>query len=244
MKIVIDPGHGGSDRANRGPNGYIEADGVLYISLFLADALIKEAKAKGIELELVLTREEDKTVYKSTRGKMAKDADLFISQHTNAYNGKARGTEVFYSIERPEDRELASEISEKIAYAFNIPNRGAKTKESITYPGRDYFTVFKNAVNVGAKKILLVESMFHDNIHDEKILLDNANLKVIAEIQSTIILNHLAGKEEKPYPGVPDWALEAWEWSIEAGINDGIVQNETEIQTVKMLHEYHKKYHT
>ncbi len=50
-------------------------------------------------------------------------------------------------------------------------------------------------------------------------------------------------KEERPYPEVPDWALEAWIWSVEAGINDGIVQNETEIQTVKMLHEYHKKYH-
>lgn len=50
-------------------------------------------------------------------------------------------------------------------------------------------------------------------------------------------------KEERPYPDVPDWALEAWQWSVEAGINDGIVQNETEIQTVKMLYEYHRKYH-
>lgn len=244
MKIVIDPGHGGLDRANRGPNGYIEADGVLYISLFLADALTKEAKAKGIELKIVLTREEDKTVYKSTRGKMAKDADLFISQHTNAHNGQARGTEVFYSVERPGDRKLAAELSEKIAYAFNVPNRGAKTRESENYPGRDHFTVFKNAVDVGAKRILLVESLFHDNIYDEKILLDNANLKKIAEIQATIILDHLAGKEERPYPDVPDWAIEAWIWSVEAGINDGIVQNETELQTVKMLFEYHRKFNT
>ena len=38
-RIVIDAGHGGSDRANRGPTGYVEADGVLDISLKLRKIL-------------------------------------------------------------------------------------------------------------------------------------------------------------------------------------------------------------
>jgi N-acetylmuramoyl-L-alanine amidase len=32
FKGAIDPGHGGHDRCNRGPSGYVEADGVLKIS--------------------------------------------------------------------------------------------------------------------------------------------------------------------------------------------------------------------
>ncbi|MDA3845495.1 MAG: hypothetical protein PF505_02985, partial [Vallitaleaceae bacterium] len=47
--------------------------------------------------------------------------------------------------------------------------------------------------------------------------------------------------ECKNYP-VPDWALESWLWSVDTGINDGIVQNESEIQTVEMLYKYHKKF--
>jgi len=35
FKVEIDPGHGGKDRANRGPTGYIEADGVLQMSMLL-----------------------------------------------------------------------------------------------------------------------------------------------------------------------------------------------------------------
>ena len=38
-KIFIDPGHGGSDTANRGPTGYVEAYGVLDIALRLKACL-------------------------------------------------------------------------------------------------------------------------------------------------------------------------------------------------------------
>jgi murein DD-endopeptidase MepM/ murein hydrolase activator NlpD len=39
---------------------------------------------------------------------------------------------------------------------------------------------------------------------------------------------------------IPKWAMEAMKWAVENGINDGIVQNETELQTVVMLYRYHK----
>lgn len=40
-KITIDPGHGGRDHANRGPTGYIEAEGTLKIALLLERSLQK-----------------------------------------------------------------------------------------------------------------------------------------------------------------------------------------------------------
>ncbi len=47
---------------------------------------------------------------------------------------------------------------------------------------------------------------------------------------------------DNPTNDIPDWAKEAMEWAVEAGINDGIVQNETELQTVAMLYRYHKTF--
>lgn len=48
-------------------------------------------------------------------------------------------------------------------------------------------------------------------------------------------------KKEKQFD-VPDWALEAWKWAYKNGLNDGIVQNKTEIQTVAMLYNYHQTF--
>ncbi len=45
----------------------------------------------------------------------------------------------------------------------------------------------------------------------------------------------------KKWP-VPDWAVEAWQWSVDIGINDGIVQSKEEIKTVVMIHRYHEKF--
>ena len=184
IKITIDPGHGGRDRANRGPTGYIEADGTLKISLLLEAELEKTGS-----FNMQLTRREDKYLTLTKRGKMAvlNKSRLFISQHTNASNTKASGTTVYYSVNLPQDRPLAEKLSSAIARTLNIPNRGAKIRPSSKNPSEDYYTVINTAQDGGVPHVLLVENAFHDHAGDEKLLKDETMLRKIAKAQAKVI---------------------------------------------------------
>ncbi len=183
-RITIDPGHGGKDRANRGPTGYVEADGVLEISLYLEAELLKY---KDFQVEL--TRRTDMYLTLTERGRMAVDykANLFISEHTNASNGTARGSTVFYSVDLPGDRIWAEKMAAAISQALGVPNRGAKTRALSSNPNEDYYTVIHTAQSGGVPHVLLVESAFHDNPEDEKLLKDDNMLKKIAQAQAGVI---------------------------------------------------------
>lgn len=94
-RIVVDPGHGGKDGGAPGAaKGVLEKIVVLQISLKLRDKIQKE-----LGCEVILTRSTD--VYLSLEERMAiansKNADLFISIHTNAARNKeAYGIETYF----------------------------------------------------------------------------------------------------------------------------------------------------
>jgi N-acetylmuramoyl-L-alanine amidase len=191
MRILIDPGHAPGN-ANRGQNGYFEFAGMWKLSNFLKNAL----ERYGCIADLTRTEHNDPSL--SARGRMAAGYDLFISQHSNAFNGAARGVEVFYSVNKPNDREFAAEMSKAISDFMNNPNRGAKTRESEKHRGQDFYTVMLEAQRAGAIHVLLVESGFHDNTFDEDILMVDDNLRQIAEIQARVIVKYLGGEAETP----------------------------------------------
>jgi N-acetylmuramoyl-L-alanine amidase len=92
-KIVIDPGHGGTDPGAIGPTGLMEKDVVLDIAL-----KIKELMRDNPEYEIILTRESDIYLPLNERTEIANrvGADLFISLHTNAsYNPSVKGIETY-----------------------------------------------------------------------------------------------------------------------------------------------------
>lgn len=187
-KVCIDPGHGGNDRANRGQMGYVEADGMLILSKFLRDELLSTGR-----FDVLLTRDKDMTLGLTERAIIASsfNADLFISQHTNATgrieNTTVRGAEVYYSINRPNNSQFAFELSSAISSLLSVPNRGEKTRESERFPGRDYYTVINASESRGIPSILLVESDFHDHLEGEKILKQDKWLKKIAKVQAKVI---------------------------------------------------------
>lgn len=93
--IVIDPAHGDQDTGIRLTDKVAEKD----ITLAVALALQKEL-AKENNLEIILTRDSDKTVSLEDRKKnIAKiKPDFFLSLHTNAGFGKsASGFELYYA---------------------------------------------------------------------------------------------------------------------------------------------------
>lgn len=184
IRVLIDPGHGGKNRSNRGPTGYVEADGALKIALFLKAIL----EATGL-FEVFLTRDCDKTVSLADRAKMAikLKVDIFISQHTNAGPKGAGGTEVYYSVDIPGDRELAEKLSKAVSSVLGIKNRGAKTKPSTKDPREDYYTVIDVAQDGGVPHVFIIESAFHSNPDEEKLLLQDENLRKIAQAQAKVI---------------------------------------------------------
>ena len=183
IKILIIPGHGGKDRANKGPTGYIEADGVLSISLFLEQYL----KNTG-SFEVYMSRRTDKTVTASERYALMRDIrpDLMISEHTNAGGGK--GCEVYYSITQPKVKSLAANMSATIAAEYGKIDRGARTRTNSA--GKDYYGDIRNAVAYDIGAALIVESLFHDNAEEEAILKSQDALKRIAELQAIEICKY------------------------------------------------------
>lgn len=94
-RIVIDPGHGGKDYGAPGyQRGVYEKD----INLMLARRLARKIR-KELGYEVIMTRNSDRYLTLEERTAIAntKNADLFISIHTNASrNRRAYGIETFY----------------------------------------------------------------------------------------------------------------------------------------------------
>lgn len=181
IRVMLDPGHGGQDRANRGPTGYIEADGVLTLSLYSAEYL----KASGFEV--ALTRDTDKslTLYERAKKGQKFNADILISNHTNAFNGERRGATAIRSVTRPEDQSLANAMIEAVADEFNVPNSSAWTRSNSR--GNDWYGIIRNSINLGIERVIIMEHLYHDNRQDEALLKQENNLKKLAELQAKVL---------------------------------------------------------
>ncbi|MCP4107864.1 MAG: AMIN domain-containing protein [Desulfobacteraceae bacterium] len=108
-RIVIDPGHGGRDAGAVGYNKRVlEKD----IVLGIAKRLAKKIRQK-IGCEVILTRTNDRFIALEERTAIAntKNADLFISLHTNAHKDRrAYGIETYFlNIATDEDAILVAQ---------------------------------------------------------------------------------------------------------------------------------------
>ena len=148
-KVFIDAGHGGSDPGAVG-NSLKEKEVVLSISKKLGNLL----SSNGISV--MYSRTTDKYVDLSERARQANEwgADLFVSIHTNAFNGSAYGTECYT---HPTDSSVAKQLSTNVANTISsklgLYNRGHKEAD---------FAVLR-LTNMPA---ILIETAFIDNPTD------------------------------------------------------------------------------
>ena len=94
-RIVIDPGHGGRDY---GAPGYLKGVHEKHIVLKIARRLARKIREK-LHCEVIMTRTSDRylTLEERTAFANTKNADLFISIHTNAARDRrAYGIETFF----------------------------------------------------------------------------------------------------------------------------------------------------
>jgi N-acetylmuramoyl-L-alanine amidase len=173
-KIFLDPGHGGEDRRNIGPQKLtIEADANLNVALALRDFL------QEVGVEVVMSRDKDITVDLKERSYMAdrSGAEIFISIHHNAPG--ADGTEginytsTYYHAKEtdyeyePSERDMAKYVQRDLAYAMR--NSGGLGSFDGTYsdygiyPGAGF-----SVLRITKIPSILVECGFFTNPHEEK----------------------------------------------------------------------------
>lgn len=111
-KVVIDPGHGGSDPGAIGPSGLQEKDVAFAVALRLAGVL---QELPGVEVEM--TRVNDAYLSPNERAQLAnkQNAAIFVSIHCNsAASPAAHGAEVWTSVGDTDADQLAEWITEAI----------------------------------------------------------------------------------------------------------------------------------
>lgn len=126
-RILIDPGHGGTEGGSTGLNGLPEKDLNLTVSRLLRDALREEG------FQVSLTRDSDQTLSLQGRGEQvtASQPHVVLSSHHNALpDGRdplqAQGACTFYyhAFSKPLAEKLLKGLTQSIANYENIPNYG------------------------------------------------------------------------------------------------------------------------
>jgi N-acetylmuramoyl-L-alanine amidase len=131
IRIVIDPGHGGSDPGAVG-NGLQEKDINLDVALRLASLLEADTNdpAGGGSWDVRLTRETDIDVSLQARVQLANawPADRFYSIHHNAFGSPAaNGIETYSFSNGTTAADLRDRSQEELVAALGLTDRGSKT---------------------------------------------------------------------------------------------------------------------
>ncbi len=155
-KILLDPGHGGSDAGAVSAGGIKEKD----LNLALAGFLEKELKKLGFQV--IMTRTTDKNVSLADRAEMAVRcrAQLLVSLHHNssARNPDAAGMETFALKSETPQESAMSRPAHRLAFLIQQEQSGLNTS-----PGRGVkHARFKVLRSAGCPAVL-VEAGFISN---------------------------------------------------------------------------------
>lgn len=177
--IILDAGHGGEDPGTSTPDGVLEKDLNLEITLLLGEMLIE----KGYTV--IYTRTEDKLLYApeenikgirkisdlKNRCKIAKEYPdaIFISIHMNSFgSSKYSGLQVYYSTKHKDSEYLANLIQSSVKENLQ-PQNNRKIK-----PGNEIY-VLENIENTG----VLIECGFLSNADEAKKLSEKEYQKIL-----------------------------------------------------------------
>ena len=173
VRIVIDPGHGGSDPGSIGVSGTKESLINMKIALYLREFLIISGA------DVVLTRGdglrlgEDYGLTKAERIDAIRSAgaDMLISIHCNKFSDSAvSGVEVYYGIEDSRSSELAQIISDYMNSVLET-----KRKRVIRSGENLYVLKADNILSV------LVECGYLSNKEEELLLISDEYKKRVAQ---------------------------------------------------------------
>ena len=179
-KVIIDPGHGGTDSGATG-NNLLEKDYNLLISKYMYD------RFKELGIPVAITRDSDTTLSPTDRvntilNKFGNSSDvILISNHVNSGGGE--GAEVIYALRNKDT--LAKNIIN------NIGTTGQTTRKYYqrrlpSDTSKDYYFIHRNTGNL---EPLIVEYGFIDDTKDVEFLKEN--YKELAEAFIAAVANYI-----------------------------------------------------
>lgn len=179
-KVVIDPGHGGTDSGATG-NNLLEKDYNLLISKYMYD------RFKELGIPVAITRDSDTTLSPTDRvntilNKFGNSSDvILISNHVNSGGGE--GAEVIYALRNRDT--LAKRILENIG-ATGQETRKYYQRRLPSDTSKDYYFIHRNTGNL---EPLIVEYGFIDDTKDVEFLKEN--YKELAEAVISAVANYI-----------------------------------------------------
>lgn len=200
--VVLDPGHYTNYNKGAAP-GYYEGNKMYTLSEYERDAL----RSYGIDVILTRTRDGDMDLY--PRGQVAVkngagyDEVIFMSNHSNGFDGSAYGVTAIRSLYLPKSVDLGQKLVNAVVGVMRpvtgiTYSRGVSTRKGSS--GADYYGVIRGSVS-GAKSdaqaangpvthSFIVEHGFHDNKTECAFLNVDANLKKIAQAKASVIAEY------------------------------------------------------
>lgn len=183
-KVFIGAGHGGNDS---GAVGYIkEKDANLVMALACRDYL----QARGVNVKMSRTHDENDPVSEEIRECNAYSPDLAIDCHNNAGGGD--GFEAIHSIGSSRGKKLAQCIESEVK-KIGQNSRGVKTRANSR--GGDYFGFVRDT----KCPAVILEGVFVDNKTDVKIADTKAEQQKFGVAYAKGILAYL-GIDDKEAP--------------------------------------------
>lgn len=178
--VYLDAGHGGSEP---GASGYGIKEKDLTLTRVLRVKQILETEYTGATV--VLSRSNDSSVSLSQRSNAANSAkaDIFISDHKNAFDGSAHGFEsfIYNGSVSSATKDLQSKIHAKVsavAMSYGIKDRGKKTAN---------FHVLRET----SMPAILLEEAFIDNEKENVIMQQSAFKEAYCQAVAQGIADHL-----------------------------------------------------
>lgn len=222
-KIVIDPGHGGSDPGSIGYKGVKEKDITLAVGLKLG-AYIEEHLP---DVEVVYTRKDDSYLGLAELGHFANlsEADLYVSIHTNSFHNRhVSGAEVYFlglhksdaafEVMKRENsvfkEEVNTDLSEEDLLIYELAHSGfIATSEKIAYMIEDQFKNRAQRKSRGVKQAgfqvlfeasmpaVLVELGFITNPAEQRFLTSDYGQSIMASALFRAIRDYKVEYESK-----------------------------------------------
>lgn len=205
--VCLDAGHYG--KYNRSPvvPEYYESD----MNWKLQNLLKAELEKYGIQVKTARA-DKDKDLALVARGKASKDADLFISLHSNA--ASAESTKYVVAMYQVDDncgemdeqsKAFAAKIAKTVGEVMGLPYQSWVTKSSADRDGNgykdDYYGVLRGAHTVHTPGVI-IEHGFHTNTATAKWLLVEANLQKLAVAEAKTIAEWFDVQKEAQLPDI------------------------------------------
>jgi N-acetylmuramoyl-L-alanine amidase len=222
-KVVIDPGHGGSDPGSIGYKGVKEKDITLAVGKKLGEYINEHMP----DVEVVYTREDDSYLGLAELGHFANlaEGDLYVSIHCNSFHNRhVNGTEVYFlglhksdaafEVMKRENsvfkEEVNTDLSEEDLLVYELAHSGfISTSEKIAYMIDDQFKNRAQRKSRGVKQAgfqvlfeasmpaVLVELGFITNPAEQRFLTSDYGQSIMASALFRAIRDYKVEYESK-----------------------------------------------